>query len=107
MDGETPAQGGNVIDTMSRDTQRGVEEIRRKQWFERGTTLGAGGWPAVAEFARNWKRYVLIGATQDDAFEFTAANDEVAVAACQEKFISLEGCDLSERIVKHRQVPLD
>jgi hypothetical protein len=91
---------------VNNDDENKVAEIRQKRWYHTNTTMGADGWPAVNEFAHNWKIYVLFD--PHDAGEplatIKAENDKVAVEAFSATY-NMRRCHICEKIVTYREVP--
>ena len=92
---------------MNSDTERAIEEIRKKRWYREGTTLGEGGWAAVYQFASEWRVYVLNFPFFAQPDKITAENDDVAVSAFRSLYRTLSGCTITEKIVTHREVAFE
>ena len=94
---------------MNEDTQNAVNDIRERGWYASNQGLGNGGWPAVDEFAADWKQYVLVSPEVRDIphelMKITAKDDETAIAVFREHF-NTAGCRAYERVVTIRDIEL-
>lgn len=87
---------------MNSDTYRTVEDIRRRRWYPTSTAMGEGGWPAVREFAGNWKTYRLI--PPDGEGQTITAEDDAAAWAAYDDVYTVRG-RVIEVVTTIREVP--
>jgi hypothetical protein len=92
---------------MNSDTQRAVAEIEKKRWYLKSTSLGDGGWPAVYQFAKDWKTYVVRwdGTGGDASQPVVAESDKVAWDFFRSYYHLPADAEVFEKIVTYRPVP--
>lgn len=74
---------------MNADTRLKVNQIKAQGYYQKGTTMGEGGWGAVYSFSQNWLQYQLIDLdTTNNKVICTiwAQDDDMAIKAFADLF---------------------
>lgn len=96
---------------MDSTTKMLANDIIKRGWYRKSTTLGEGGWPMVNSSGIDWKTYVLFAESVDEPgfheIETIYAGDDSVAMKAFESLYHLEMFnywEVQERIVEYRLV---